>query len=64
MYAMRYTNGHIELYILGRNAPRLHVHQLKFAGEFNEHAYAIPTAEGLLQGETILFRPKVEQYAH
>ena len=58
MYAMRYTNGHIELYILGRNAPRLHVHQLKFTGEFNEHAYAIPTAEGLLQGETIFVSTK------
>ena len=58
MYAMRYTNGHLELYVLGRNAPRVHVHQLRFNGEFNENAYSIPTAEGLLQGETIFVSTK------
>jgi uncharacterized protein YjbI with pentapeptide repeats len=53
MFSLRYTKGFLELYVLGRNAPRLHVHQLRFSGEFNHSAFDIPTAEGLIEGDPV-----------
>jgi hypothetical protein len=36
-----------------RNAPRLHVHQLRLSGEFNHSTFDIPTAEGLIEGDPV-----------
>ena len=53
MYEIRYHKDIIELYILGRNAPKLHVHQLRFNGEFNHFVHSLPTAEGLFGGDFV-----------
>ena len=53
LFEIRFHTGFLELYILGRNAPRLHVHQLKFTGEFNHYAHNLPTALGLIGGSSI-----------
>ena len=53
LFEIRFHTGFLELYILGRNTPRLHVHQLKFTGEFNHYAHDLPTALGLISGSSI-----------
>ena len=53
LFEIRYYRGFLELYVLGRNAPRLHVHQQKFTGEFNHYSYNLPTALGLIGGEHV-----------
>ena len=53
MFALRKEKEFFELYVLGRNEPKLHVHQLRSNGEFNHSSFNLSTAEGLITGNSI-----------